>query len=368
MNESSESTDEAPDSAGEFVVPPALDRGDKVAIVAPGSNRAVEYPHVYELGLERLREVFDLEPVEFPTAQKDVEYLYDHPEERARDVMDAFEDPEISGVVTVLGGFDQVRILKHLDPEVLRENPTRFFGISDNTNLQLYLWNLGIASFYGGTVLTDFAMQGSMHDYTVEYLETALFADDLGEFGEIRPAEEFTDEDLDWADPDNLDRHRELEPNPGRTWRGPETIVSGRTWGGCLEIVDMQLRTGRYLPDPEELDGKVLLLETSEELPSAMDVRQSLIGMGERGLLEQFAGVLVGRAKARNLFEDPGPEARAEYRQNQREAIAEVVGEYNPDAPVVFDVEFGHTAPIAAIPIGGTVEIDPASETITFED
>jgi len=352
----------------EFVVPPALERGDKVAIVAPASNRATDYPHVYELGLKRLREVFDLEPVEFPTATRDSEYLYNHPEERAEDVMDAFADPEISGVVTALGGFDQVRILKHLDPEVLRANPTRFFGISDNTNLQLYLWNLGTVSFYGGTVMTDLAMQGSMHDYTVEYLETAFFAEDLDAFGEIQPADRFTDEDLDWADPDNLERHREMEPSPGRTWRGPETPVSGRTWGGCLASLDMQLRTGRYLPDPEALAGEILLLETSEELPDAVSVREVLIGMGERGFLEQFAGVLVGRAKARSPHEDPGSEARAEYRRNQRETIAEVVGEYNPDAPVVFDVEFGHTAPIAAVPIGGTVEIDPESETIAVVD
>jgi muramoyltetrapeptide carboxypeptidase LdcA involved in peptidoglycan recycling len=128
----------------------------------------------------------------------------------------------------------------------------------------------------------------------------------------------------------------------------------------------MQLRTDCYLPAPEDLDGRILLLETSEELPSALDVREFLIGMGERGLLGRFAGVLVGRAKARNLLEDPDPEARAEHRQNQRETIAEVLAEYNPDAPVVFDVEFGHTAPVAPIPVGGTVRIDPASETVAF--
>ncbi|USZ67026.1 LD-carboxypeptidase [Halorussus salilacus] len=350
----------------EFVVPPALDPGDRVAVVAPGSNRATQYPHVYELGLERLREVFDLEPVEYPTATRDSEYLYDHPAERARDVMDAFADPEIRGVVAVIGGFDQIRILRHLDPEVLAENPTRFYGISDNTNLALYLWNLGVVSFYGGTLLTDLAMQGEMHDYTVESLETAFFADDLDAFGELRPAERFTDHDLDWADPDNLDEYREMEPNPGRTWRGADRRVSGRTWGGCLSIVDQQLRTDRYLPAPEDLDGRILLLETSEELPDASYVRQFLIGMGERGLLERFDGVLVGRAKARNLFEDPGPEARAEFRERQREAVAEVLAEYNPDAPVVFDLEFGHTAPAAAIPVGGRVELDPASETVAF--
>ena len=347
----------------EFVVPPALERGDRVAVVAPSSNRATDYPHVYELGLDRLRDVFDLEPVEYPTATKDRDYLYDHPEERARDLMDAFADPDVSGVVTVIGGFEQVRVLKHLDPDVLVENPTRFYGISDNTNVACYLWNLGIVSFYGATVMTDFAMQGSMHDYTVEYLERAFFDDEVGE---IAPADEFTDEDLDWADPANLDEHREMEPNPGWTFRGPETTVEGRTWGGCLETLDMQLRTGRYLPAPEDLEGRVLLLETSEELPDALEVREMLIGLGERGLLERFSGALVGRAKARNLFEEPGPEGRQEFRRNQRETIADLFAEYNPGAPVVFDVDFGHTAPSVPVPVGATARIDPKSGRIAF--
>lgn len=68
----------------EFTVPPPVERGDRVAIVAPASNSADEFPHVYELGLERIREHFDLEPVEYPTATKSAEWLAEHPEARAR--------------------------------------------------------------------------------------------------------------------------------------------------------------------------------------------------------------------------------------------------------------------------------------------
>lgn len=348
----------------EFVLPPALHRGDDVAIIAPGTNYATVFPHVYELGLDRLESEFGLNPVEFPTATKSPEWLYDHPEARAKDVMDAFADPDIAGVIAVIGGEDQVRILPHLDADVLRENPTRFYGISDNTNLQTVLWNEGIVSFYGGCLFTEFAMQGSMHDDTVEYLERAMFDDSLGE---LHPSERFTDEDLDWADPANLDEHREMEPNPGWQWRGGTERVTGRTWGGSLEIVDLQLTVDRYLPDGDELDGTVLLLETSEELPSEFDVRWTLMGMGERGLLSRFSAVLVGRAKARSLDVKRRPEERAAYRERQRDAIADLVSEYNPDAPVVLDLDFGHTAPTAPVPVGGEVTVAPGSERILFE-
>ncbi|MFC6730704.1 S66 peptidase family protein, partial [Natronoarchaeum mannanilyticum] len=278
-------------------LPPAVERGDEVAILSPSAGLAAEFPRVYELGLDRLRDVFDLEPLEFPTARKSTEYLQDHPEERAEDVMEAFRDPEISAVIATIGGFDQVRILDHLDPAVLREHPTRFFGSSDNANLANYLWREGVAACYGGDLMTTFAMQGSMREYAVEYLERALFEDELGE---LRPADEFTDQDLEWGDPENLDRHREHEPNPGREWHGPERRVTGVTWGGSFEVVDLQLSVDRFLPDPGRLDGGVLLLETSEELPEPWYVRQALLGMGERGLLERFDAVLVGRIKARS--------------------------------------------------------------------
>ncbi|GAA0244661.1 S66 peptidase family protein [Haladaptatus pallidirubidus] len=348
----------------DFTVPPALEPGDNVAIVAPGTSHASLFPHVYELGLRRLESEFGLNPVEFPTAMKSPDWLYDHPEARAQDVMDAFADPDIAGVVAVIGGADQVRILPYLDTDVLHENPTRFYGTSDNTNLQTVLWNEGIVSFYGGLLFTEFAMQGSMHDYTVEYLERAMFDDS---FGELRPAGRFTDEDLDWADPENLDRHRETEANSGWRWRGGSERVTGRTWGGCLEVVDIQLSVNRYLPDPEELAGAVLLLETSEELPSEFDVRWVLMGMGERGLLSRFSAVLVGRAKARSMEVERTPDEREAYRQRQREAIADLVAEYNPDTPIVFDLDFGHTAPVASIPVGAKVTVDPERERIEFE-
>ena len=130
-----------------FLTPPPLERGDRVAIVAPASGAAARFPHVYELGLSRLESVFDLEPVEFPTARADDEFLRANPEARARDVMDAFRDPDIRGVIATIGGNDQIRVISHIDPDVLREHPTRFFGYSDNTNLACYLWNLGIVSF-----------------------------------------------------------------------------------------------------------------------------------------------------------------------------------------------------------------------------
>ena len=346
-----------------FLTPPPVEPGDRVAVVAPASNAPESARFVYERGLERMREAFDLVPVEYPTATADPEWLADNPEARAEDVMDAFRDPDVSAVIANIGGHDQITVLPHLDGAVIRENPTRFYGYSDNTNLALFLWNQGIVSYYGGSTLLEYAMDGEMFDYTEEYLRRALFDGSMGEWTE---AEVFTDESGDWEDPEALETPRDVEPSDGRRWCGGEAPVSGRIWGGCYATLVEQFLADRYLPDPDALEGAILAVETSELIPDPAVVRGNLRALGERGLLGRFDGVLVGRAAARSHVEDNPREWRERYRERQRDAIADVFETYNPAAPVVFDCEFGHTYPTCPIPIGGEVELDPETESIRF--
>src|SRR5437899_1904824 len=84
---------------------------------------------------------------------------------------------------------------------------------------------------------------------------------------EIHPAPSYTDEDRDWGDAAQLALSPNMWPNPGWEWVNADRTIEGVTWGGCLEILDYQLRTGRYLPRGEDCDGAIVVLETSEELP-----------------------------------------------------------------------------------------------------
>src|SRR5579884_2713216 len=114
-----------------FIYPPKLHPGDKVAILSPSSGLPAIFPAVYEQGLQRLREVFRLEPVEYPTTRT----WQAPPQERARDIHAAFADPEIKAIISSIGGDDQIKVLKYLDPELIKSHPKAFFGFSDNTNL-----------------------------------------------------------------------------------------------------------------------------------------------------------------------------------------------------------------------------------------
>ncbi|WP_246308066.1 LD-carboxypeptidase [Halorarum salinum] len=133
---------------------------------------------------------FDLEVVRFPTADREPEDGPAPPEERARELTDAFEDPTVRGVVAATGGDDQLRVLRHLDPERLRANPTRFLGYSDNDDLRLFLLRLGQVS-WGVQAHPDVTVDPELHPYREQYLARALFDDALGE---VKPAGAWTDE------------------------------------------------------------------------------------------------------------------------------------------------------------------------------
>lgn len=332
--------------------------GDRVAVLSPGTALPAALPHPYELGLRRLREEFGLEPVEYPTTRR----LGSSPADRAADVNAAFADPGIAAVLTSIGGDDQIKILRYLDPDVLRANPKPFFGESDNTNLCNYLWNLGIVSYYGGTVMTSLGRGGAMAPLTADALRAALFTHDDHE---LRPADGYTDVDRDWRCSELLETEPELEPGGGWHWHGPRHAVTGPSWGGCLEIVDWNLRAGIHIAERAAYEGCVLFLETSEEMPDDTYVYRVLMAMGERGMLGRFAAAVIGRPKAWSLDHHRTPDEKAEYTGAQREAVIRAFTEYNPDVPVVFNVDIGHTDPHLVMPYGGTVTVDPAASRLT---
>ncbi len=349
----------------EFTLPPALEEGDKVAVMATSAGIKDRFPAAFERGIKRLERRFGLEPVIYDTAEEDSEYLNSNPEEKAEEFMEAFEDPDIKAVVPVTGGDEELRILKYLDPENLEANPTRFYGISDNTNLHVYLWNLGIQSFYAGQIVPDLMSEGEVGEYTYEYLEKAFFEDALGT---VKASNQFTDEFVNiQAEEINDDRSR-YENSGWEFWNFNQQTVEGRLFGGCFEIMDFHMATQKYLPEREELEGAVLALETSEEAPSETTVKRGLMCLGENGMLRKFSAILIGRPIRTPLHgEERTEKEKQQYHRDQNERIKKEVKRYTPDTPVVFDMDFGHTDPKIPLQLGGKVVIQPHKQQIRFQ-
>ncbi len=145
-----------------------------------------------------------------------------------------------------------------------------------------------------------------------------------------------------------------------------DRVVEGRSWGGCLEILGWLLMADREIArDLSVYDGGVLLLETSEEMPSDVEVFRTLRNMGERGLLQRFSALLWGRPKTWSFERPQSPEEADRYSADQREAVLRAMSVYAPNTTIVFDVDFGHTDPQLVIPYGGLVRVDGPARRIT---
>ncbi|OSZ57088.1 LD-carboxypeptidase [Streptomyces pharetrae CZA14] len=338
--------------------PPKPSPGDRIAVISPASGLPGLFPLPYELGLQRLREVYGLEPVEYPATRK----TGATPRERADDIHAAFADPDVKAVIATIGGDDQITVLPLLDRELIRAHPKPFIGMSDNTNLLAFLRNTGIVGYHGASVMVELGRPGAMNPQTADSLRAALFTS--GPY-ELRPADRWNDVDRDWADPATFDEEPPSRPGTGWTWVNDDRVAEGRGWGGNLEILGWLLMADREIADPAQYDGDVLFLETSEELPSAAEVFRTLRNMGERGLLRRFSALLMARAKTWSFEHPNSPEEAARYAADQREAVLSAMRMYAPDTPVVFDVDFGHTDPQVVIPYGGTVRVDGPARRIT---
>jgi muramoyltetrapeptide carboxypeptidase LdcA involved in peptidoglycan recycling len=335
-----------------------LTPGDRVAVVSPSFAAPGAYPHVHEVAMQRLREDFDLVPVEYPTTRQ----VGAPARDRARDVMAAFADPGIRAVLASIGGDDQITVLPFLDPEVVRRDPKPFVGYSDNTNLLNWLWTHGVVGYHGGSTMVHLGRGGGLHPLSAGSLRAALFS--RGDV-ELHPVETFSEEGLDWADPAALHSHAPTLPSPGWTWHQAETVVTGPSWGGNLEILHWNLAVHLWMRPVEDYAGCVLLIETSEELPSAEDVSRMLRNAGERGLLAQFPAVIVGLPKATSLHNRVPVAQRQRYRADQREAVLSAFSRYSPAAMLVFDVDIGHTDPQWVLPYGGDLTVDGPRRRIT---
>jgi len=343
--------------ASRLRTPPKLHPGDHVAIVSPSWAGAGVFPQVQEIALRAFRDELGLVPVEYPTTRQ----VGASAKERAHDLNAAFADPDIKAVMAVIGGEDQITVLPYLDADTIAANPKAYFGYSDNTNLLNYLWNLDIASYHGGSTLVHLARPGGVHPVFLTSLRHALFDHQTVE---IAPVTEFTDLQARWEDPSTLESELPTMSEPGWHWHRATKVVTGPTWGGNLEIAHWNLAANRWILPNDSYEGCVLILETSEEMPSAEEVFRMLRNFGERGLLAQFPAVVFAKAKAWHTHAPLSESDRITFREEQEAAVLNALDIYNRDALFVYGPDFGHTDPQSVLPFGGQMTIDGLARRI----
>lgn len=336
---------------------PKAQPGDKVAVLSPSFAAPAVAPAIHEQALRRLSAITGLTAVEYPTTRR-----LDAPAvERAADLNAAFADPEIRAVLATIGGEDQITVIPHLDSRLITDDPKPFLGYSDNTNILNWLWNNGVPGFYGGSTQVQLGPGPHVDHVHEASLRAALLT---GEHLEVTDPGESEDVGHDWNDPRALTDFGRRERTEPWSWSGPARSVTGRTWGGCVDVIQWILTAGRFPADPTVLDGGVLLLETSEELMPAREFSWILRSMGERGLLSAVGAVVVARPPTSDFTVQPTAAERQAKRDEQRDAAFAVIERYNADAVVVVGPPFGHTRPQWIVPYGGTMSVDGAAKKL----
>lgn len=334
--------------------PQRLRAGDRLAAVSLSWGGPGTFPHRYEAGKRQLEAAFGVEVVEMPHTLEDAATLAADPAARADDLHRAFADPSIAGVVSSIGGDDSIRLLPHLDLELLAANPKVFLGYSDSTITQMALLWAGVTSFYGPSIMAGFGENAGLHDYLVDGVRRTLF-EPVAPLVWPENRAGWTVEQLDWSEPSTQHRPRELRPSTGWRWHGG-AAREGPTVVGCLEVLDFLRGTAWWPP----LEGAVLVLETSEDQPPPERVTYLLRTLAVTGELHRLAGIVFGRPGGADLPVD-----------THRDYDAAILGvvrdeEALTDLPVVTNVDVGHTDPMWTVPQGVQMRIDSEARSLTF--
>jgi muramoyltetrapeptide carboxypeptidase len=285
------------------IKPPALKRGDRVAVLAPASPFSREE---FEDGLAEVRRI-GFEPVYDDRVFERDAYLAGSAETRARAFIDAWTDPSVRAVLTARGGYGSVQILPFLSRDMLRASPKVLVGYSDITALLSYLTTrCGMTAVHGPTVTGRFARGAEGYDLP-SFLRTMCEAEPLGEL-----------------------------TSPGlESMRAGE--AEGVLVGGNLTQLAATLGTPFAFDPP---DRCVLFLEDVNERPYRVD--RLLTQLSQAGVLSRAAALVFGEMEG---CDEPDGSLVA------RDAIARRVRD--GAGPVLVGLASGHTPrPALTLPLG----------------
>lgn len=282
--------------------------GDTLGVCAPSGRFDTEK---FNGGIEILKTLGFQVQVPQEIFQKK-RYLAGDDIERARSVNRLFSDPGIKGILCARGGYGALRILNHLDWEMIRKNPKPFMGYSDITAiLTAILAETGMPVLHGPHVVSLATADAKTLDSFVDILSGLT---------------------------------KTIEMPNGKAIR--EGIGMGILKGGNLATLCHLLGT-RFQPD---FAGAVLFFEDIGE--PAYKIDRMLTQMKLAGVFDKIRGVITGS------FENCDNEEYIE------EIVSECFDEYN--IPVLSGLDAGHGKTNLSLSFGEMIKMDTMARKIQW--
>ena len=319
------------------MVPERLQRGDVVRVVAPALSRSLVLQHDHSALITRRFDELGLKVTFGRHVDERDAFCSSSIESRVEDLHAAFADPEVRGILTVIGGFNSNELLPHLDWDLIAANPKILCGYSDITALQNAITARTGLVTYSGPHWSTFGMRDQLEPTATWFRQACLGSEPYV----ITPAETWTD------DPWFADQDRRTVRPTGGWWPLAEGTAAGRLVGGNLCTLNL-LQGTPYWPG---LEGTIVAVE-DDHLSDAAIFARDLTSLLQLPDASGIRGMIIGRFQAASRV--------------TRDLVTEIVRRQPAlrDVPVLANVDFGHTNPLATLPIGGAVEIvsGPAPE------
>lgn len=270
-------------------------------------------------------------------------YLAGSDDDRARDLMDAFRDPDVDAVWAAIGGLNSNRILDRLDFGTIARHPKPLIGYSDVTVLLNAVTKAaGLVTFHGPNLVVEWGSEAGPDPYTEHAFWQILSADGTRVPIEFAPSGTTRLEPWPPGDAVHLGR---------RPWTSNgQGVGEGRILGGNLRSL-LRLAGTPWWPD---FDGAVLLWEEVGLTDHALDAM--LVQLRTLGVLERISAVVIGKVVDRAETDLMDPTLLAGL-------VTEIAGR---SLPVVAHVDLGHTDPMLTFPLGVRLRVDSDRARLTL--
>jgi muramoyltetrapeptide carboxypeptidase len=318
--------------------PSKLRVGDEIRIISPSRSMSIIDEKTQKVATQQLEDLgFN---ITFGKHVNEVDNFNSSSiQSRINDLHEAFNDDNVKGVLTVVGGFNSNQLLPYIDWTVIKSNPKVFCGFSDISALNnAILSKTGLVT-YSGLHYSSFGMQ-QYFDYCLDYFEKCLLTDGTIK---VEPSKAWTDDlwFLDQADRKLISNEGWLVLNEGE--------ASGNICGGNLCTFNL-LQGTEYMPS---LENTILFIEDDDEsLPHHFD--RNLVSLIQQPNFSGVNGIVIGR------FQKDSKMSNGLIRQ-MIETKQELAG-----IPVIANVDFGHTNIIITYPIGGEVIIKASKDNASI--
>lgn len=292
-----------------------LKKGDTIGLVSPANSVDLEKLKSAAENLER----FGFKVKLAKNADKSWYSFAGTDLERANDINEFFRDDEVDTIMCVRGGYGGIRLLNHLDYELIKKNPKPFIGYSDITSMHMaFSKKCNLKTYHGPMAASNFS--GDYDEKTLNHFLKVM------EKNEDYHLENFSKE---------LKFYNSLSSK-------------GELIGGNLAVLVSSLGT----EFDYDYTGKILFLEDIGE--STYKIDRMLWQLKNFGVFEKISGVILGDF------------ANCEKSADNDMSLKDVFDSHFEkfDKPVISNLESGHCTPMLTLEFGKILEIDGVRKTI----